>query len=130
MSQAVIPIFNTFIWLTSQNKFHNRESNGFKINLAKCAKQKISDKFYPHFHQVKDEILDVQSSSWYDDILKFRSRMKDIEVIIENLVNSVFSQTPTIDESVEAMAAFYNYAQRDSLKSLFERNTLHVSPVP
>lgn len=53
--------------------------------------------------------------------------MKDIEIVIENLVNSVFEQIPTLEDGVEAMGAFYNYSQRDSLKGLFERKTLFVS---
>ncbi|KAI4471763.1 dynein heavy chain [Holotrichia oblita] len=71
-------------------------------------------------------ILNVQTSEWYDEILKFRGRMKDIEIVIENLVNSVFEQIPTLEDGVEAMGAFYNYSQRDSLKGLFERKTLFV----
>ncbi|XP_017772767.1 PREDICTED: dynein-1-beta heavy chain, flagellar inner arm I1 complex [Nicrophorus vespilloides] len=86
----------------------------------------FSDSLY-EVHAVKTIILDVQSSQWYDEILKFRGRMKDIEIVIENLVNSVFDQIPTVDEGVEALAAFYNYSKRSTLKSLFDRKTLYVT---
>lgn len=71
-------------------------------------------------------ILNVQNSKWFDEILQFRSRMKDIEVIIENLVNTVFTQIPTLDEGVEALASLYNYSHRPNLKTLFERKTQQV----
>lgn len=76
--------------------------------------------------QVRDVILDVQTTDWYDEIVKFRSRMKDIEIVIENIVNSVFDQIPNMEEAVEALASFYNFSKRDTLKPLFERKTLQV----
>lgn len=75
---------------------------------------------------VKDVILNVQITDWYDEILSFRSRMKSIEIVVENIVNSVFDQVPNMQEAVESLAAFYNYSRRDSLKPLFERKTLYV----
>ncbi|XP_071050357.1 dynein axonemal heavy chain 2 isoform X2 [Onthophagus taurus] len=75
---------------------------------------------------VQHLILNVQTSAWYDEILKFRGRMKDIEIVIENLVNSVFEQITTVEDGVEAMGAFFNYIHRDTLKGLFERKTLFI----
>lgn len=71
-------------------------------------------------------ILNVQITDWYDEILSFRTRMKGIEIVVENIVNSVFDQIPNMEEAVEALAAFYNYSRRDTLRPLFERKTLHV----
>lgn len=76
--------------------------------------------------QEKTKILDVQDSSWNDALLKFRSKMKDIEIVIENLVNAIFSEIHTVDEGVEALAALYNYSKRSTLKNLFDRKTHDV----
>lgn len=70
--------------------------------------------------------MDVQDSSWNDEILQFRSRMKDIEIVIENLVNAIFNEIPTVDEGVEALASLYNYSKRKTLKNLFDRKTHRV----
>lgn len=75
---------------------------------------------------MKNIILNVQITDWYDEILLFRSRMKSVEIVVENVVNSVFDQIPNMEEAVEALASFYNYSRRDTLKSLFERKTLQV----
>lgn len=71
-------------------------------------------------------IFDVQNAGWFDEILKFHGRMKDIEIVIENLVNDVFNQITTMDEGVEALASFYNYSLRPTLKTLFDRKTQQV----
>lgn len=95
--------------------------------------ESFCDKIESMFNESLDDVanishmvLDVQNSHWYDEILKFRNRMKDIEVVIENLVNAVFDQISTLDDGVEALGALYNYAQKESLKTLFDRKTHEV----
>ncbi|CAG9772859.1 unnamed protein product [Ceutorhynchus assimilis] len=76
--------------------------------------------------KIKYRILDVQQPEWYDDILKFRTRMKELEVIVENLTNAVFDEIANVEEGIESLAALYNYSKRKSLYSLFEAKTLIV----
>ncbi|KAF7269690.1 hypothetical protein GWI33_017275 [Rhynchophorus ferrugineus] len=76
--------------------------------------------------KVKHIILDVQEAEWYDDILKFRTRMKDVEVVIENLTNAVFDEIANLEEGIETLAAMYNYSKRKTLNSLFDGKTLQV----
>lgn len=75
---------------------------------------------------VKSTILNVQAASWLDDILKFKSRMKDIEVVLENLTNAVFENVANLEDGIEALAAFYTYQKRKTLSSLFDSKTLEV----
>lgn len=77
--------------------------------------------------KVKHMILDVQQAQWYDDILKFRTRMKDIETVIENLTNAVFDEIANVEEGIESLAAMYNYSKRKTLFSLFDGKTLLVN---
>ncbi|XP_066252128.1 LOW QUALITY PROTEIN: dynein axonemal heavy chain 2 [Euwallacea similis] len=76
---------------------------------------------------VKHRILDVQKTEWYDDILKFRTRMKDIEVVVENLTNAVFDEIANVEEGIESLAALYNYTKRETLLPLFDDKTLQAS---
>ncbi|KAJ8920059.1 hypothetical protein NQ315_011713 [Exocentrus adspersus] len=76
--------------------------------------------------KIKHRIFDVQAAEWYDDILKFRTRMKDIEVVVENLANSVFDNVANLEEGIESLAAMHNYTQRRTLISFFEKKTLLV----
>ncbi|KAK9890592.1 hypothetical protein WA026_011959 [Henosepilachna vigintioctopunctata] len=71
-------------------------------------------------------IFDVQVADWYDEILKFRSKMKDIEVVMENLTNAVFDEVGNVEEGIESLGAMFNYSKRKTLHSLFEGKTLFV----
>jgi hypothetical protein len=75
---------------------------------------------------VKSIILDVQESQWYDQMLQFKNRMKDIEVVIENLTNALFEEVANVEEGIESLAALYNYSKRESLKPLFDGKTQFV----
>lgn len=59
-------------------------------------------------------------------MLQFKNRMKDIEVVIENLTNAVFEEIANLEEGIESLAAFHNYSKRDSLKALFDNKTVFV----
>ncbi|XP_050561707.1 dynein axonemal heavy chain 2 [Spodoptera frugiperda] len=91
---------------------------------AKC--EKIERMFFAALLDVKavgNTILDVQAPSWYDDILAFRTIIKDIEIIIENLVDTVFEGVNHVEEAVVALYSLNNYSKRKNLKRVFKRKT-------
>ncbi|XP_068632350.1 dynein axonemal heavy chain 2 [Battus philenor] len=79
-----------------------------------------------YVRRVSHTILDVQAPSWYDDILQFRTTIKDIEIIIENLVESVFEGVNHVEEAVVALYSLHTYSKRQNLKRIFKRKTAQV----
>lgn len=53
--------------------------------------------------------------------------MKDIEVIMGNLMVSVFEQVENLEEGVHALQAFYRYSKRDALRPLYDQKITAVS---
>jgi hypothetical protein len=53
--------------------------------------------------------------------------MKELEVIIENLMVSVFEQVVNVEDGVCALQAFFHYAKRDAIRPLFQKKTVEVS---
>ncbi|CAH0714647.1 unnamed protein product, partial [Brenthis ino] len=95
---------------------------------AKC--DQIEHMFHNALDNVKavaHNILDVQAPSWYDDILQFRTVIKDIEIIIENLVESVFEGVNHVEEAVVALFSLHNYSKRNNLRRIFKRKTAEAS---
>ncbi|XP_063358685.1 dynein axonemal heavy chain 2 isoform X1 [Cydia amplana] len=79
-----------------------------------------------HVRAVSATILDVQAPSWYDEILQFRTVVKDVEIIIENLVETVFEGVNQLEEAVVALFSLNNYSRRKSLRRIFKRKTAEV----
>lgn len=71
-------------------------------------------------------IFDVHHSMWNDDMFTFRTEMKDLEIIIENLVTSIFVKLNNVQEALEDFQSFYSYMNRDKLKALFDSKTSEV----
>jgi hypothetical protein len=53
--------------------------------------------------------------------------MKDIEMILQNLMISVFEQVANLEEGVHGLQAFYYYSRRDALHPLYDQKTIAVS---
>ncbi|XP_076651590.1 dynein heavy chain 2, axonemal kl-2 [Halictus rubicundus] len=88
--------------------------------------QKIERLFHEALQEIKQnshKIFDVLHGTWQEDMFAFRSELKDLEVIIENLVTSAFVGMNNVQEGVEDLQGFYNYMNREKLKPLFEAKT-------
>ncbi|KAG5316465.1 DYH2 protein, partial [Acromyrmex insinuator] len=85
--------------------------------------QKIERLFYDALSKIEAisyKIFSVHESTWHDDMTIFRTEMKDLEIIIENLIAIVFMNINNIHEGIENLRSFYNYLNRKNLKFLFD----------
>lgn len=74
------------------------------------------------------KILDVREATWHDDMFAFRTKMKDLEIIIENLMNAVFKNMNNVRQGIANLYGFNIYMKRESLKALFDSMRSHVIP--
>ena len=65
---------------------------------------------------VKRTILDVKATGWYDDYNRFRSGVKELEVMVQNVINSAFLTVTTVQEGVELLEVFFSLAKREVYK--------------
>lgn len=54
----------------------------------------------------------------------------NLQIIIENLVETVFEGVNHVEEAVVALYSLNNYSKRKSLKRIFKRKTAEVSSLP
>lgn len=91
--------------------------------------EKIETIFLEHLEVLKlkaDKILDVQEVTWHDYIFTFRTDMKDLESMIENLVNAVFKDMNNVREGISNLYGLQIYVNRENLKTLFDATTTSV----
>ena len=58
------------------------------------------DKYLMGLMAVRKTILNVKCSTWHDDYIKFWAGIKDLEVIIQNVINSSFRSITSVEEGV------------------------------
>lgn len=91
--------------------------------------QKIERLFYDSLSKIEEnshKIFAVHESTWHDDMIVFRNEMRDLEIMIENLIAIVFMNVNNIQEGVENLRSFYSYLNRKNLKLLFDSKNSSV----
>lgn len=63
----------------------------------------------------------------YANSTRFRKRVRDIEIIVDNLVAAAFENVKNVEEGIDVLWATYQYAKRPNLKNLFQKKTFQVS---
>lgn len=91
--------------------------------------QNIERLFYEALNKIEansHKIFAVHESTWHDDMIIFRNEMRDLEIMIENLIATVFMDVNNVQEGIEDLRSFYNYLNRKNLKSLFDSKNTSV----
>ena len=68
---------------------------------------------YAGLKSVRRTILDVQSTSWHDEYLRFRTGVKELEVMVQNVIKGIFITVTTVEEGVEILEVFTDMASRE-----------------
>jgi len=76
--------------------------------------------------RVKNSILDVKATSWHEDYNKFRIGIKEMEVMIINVINSTFETVTYVEQGVEILDAFMHLSAREVSKNLFKSGFLNI----
>ncbi|XP_067117224.1 dynein axonemal heavy chain 2-like [Osmerus mordax] len=75
---------------------------------------------------VSKGILDVKNTSWHDDYNRFRAGVKDLEVMMQNLISSAFDTVNTVEEGVQLLEVFQHLSAREAIKRTIDRKTVVV----
>ena len=71
--------------------------------------------------RVKNSILDVKATTWHEDYNKFRSAVKEMEVMIINVINAAFDTVTYVEQGVEILDAFMHLSAREVRSLLMAR---------
>ncbi|XP_076240945.1 dynein heavy chain 2, axonemal kl-2 [Calliopsis andreniformis] len=91
--------------------------------------QKIERLFHEALQRIEQnshKILDVTQGTWHEHMFAFRAELKDLEIIIENLVPTVFKELNNVQEGIEDLQGFCNYMNRENLKPLFNAKSNQI----
>ena len=85
--------------------------------------------FGKHLRVLKDRkstILDVKATSWHDDYNRFRSGVKDLEVMIQNAINTAFDTVTTVEQGVEILDVFAHLQNREAIRRTIDKKTIEI----
>ncbi|KAL5251273.1 hypothetical protein ACHWQZ_G016836 [Mnemiopsis leidyi] len=91
--------------------------------------REIEDAFEKNLNilrKVKVTILDVKSTAWHDAYNKFRMGVKDLEVMMQNVISSAFETVTTVDSGVQVLDVFQHLSSREAIKRTIDKKTVDV----
>ncbi|KAK2576896.1 hypothetical protein KPH14_005521 [Odynerus spinipes] len=91
--------------------------------------QKIERLFLESLQKIESnshKIFNVLHVAWQNIMFTFHTEVRELEIIIENLVGSVFVDINNVQEGVENLRGFYNYMNREKLQELFDNKTVEI----
>jgi len=71
------------------------------------------EKYLGNLKAVKKGILNVKNTRWHDDYNKFRAGIKDLEIMMQNVITSAFEVATTVQEGVELLDIFEQFNSRE-----------------
>ena len=69
--------------------------------------------------KVKKTILNVKATSWHENYNKFRSAVKEMEVMVINVINATFETVTYVEQGVEILDAFMQFSTREVTLAAF-----------
>ncbi|KAJ3325086.1 Dynein heavy chain 2, axonemal, partial [Blyttiomyces sp. JEL0837] len=75
---------------------------------------------------IRKYILDVKATRWHDDFNAFKQGVKDLEVMMQNVIISAFEGAMTVETGVELLEIFHHLAKREAIKRSVEKKTADV----
>lgn len=88
------------------------------------------EKHLQRLRSLKSGILDVKSPEWHDEYNRFRAGVKDLEVMVQNLISSAFETVRTVESGVMLLEIFQHLGTRESIKRAIDRKTAEVCHPP
>jgi dynein heavy chain len=117
-----------------QVQFARKENKGVKIPLPVFGGYKGSevvksfealetafDKLINQLWLKKAFILDVKAGQWHDEYNIFKNGVKDLELMIQNIITLAFEDVSGIRAYIELLDTFFYIAKRNSIKRMVEK---------
>ncbi|XP_065175861.1 dynein axonemal heavy chain 2-like isoform X2 [Sycon ciliatum] len=104
--------------------FHG--TNGPHIAHGLTEVEHAFDKVLEPLAAVKAYALDVKATGWQNAYNRFRLGVKDLEVMVQNLMTSAFQLTSTVAEGVDLLEVFFHFSTRESIRRTLDKTTMRV----
>ena len=89
----------------------------------------IEETFRKNLHNLmkaENAILDVKNTSWHEVFTRFRTAVKELEVMVQNLITSAFDTVKSVDDGVMLLKVFGHFKSREAIKRTIDKKTVDV----
>jgi dynein heavy chain len=88
--------------------------------------EKSFEKLLMKLWGIKDYILDVKETHWHDEYGLFKQAIKDLEVMMQNIVQMAMEDKGMLTRSLEMLEIFHSLAKREAIRRTVEKKASEV----
>lgn len=86
---------------------------GPSINRMLTEIETAFEKHLQELRKVQHTILNVKATTWHEDYNRFRSAVKDLEVMMTNVITYAFDAVKTVEQGVEVLDVYTHLNSRE-----------------
>lgn len=86
---------------------------GPSINRMLTEIETAFEKHLQELQKVQNIILNVKATTWHEDYNRFRSAIKDLEVMMTNVITYAFDAVKTVEQGVEVLDVYTHLNSRE-----------------
>ena len=86
---------------------------GPSINRMLTEIETAFEKHLQELRKVQHTILNVKATTWHEDYNRFRSAVKDLEVMMTNVITYAFDAVRTVEQGVEVLDVYTHLNSRE-----------------
>ncbi|CAF0814718.1 unnamed protein product [Didymodactylos carnosus] len=99
---------------------------GPAINRMLTEIETAFDKHLQELRKVQHTILNVKATTWHEDYNRFRSAVKDLEVMMTNVITFAFDAVKTVEQGVEVLDVFTHLNSREAIRRTLDKKTVEL----
>ncbi|KAA3679117.1 dynein heavy chain, axonemal [Paragonimus westermani] len=98
-------------------------ARGPELEILLKTIEQMFGKLMRNLYDKRASILDVKATSWHDDYNRFRVGIKDLEVMMQNAINTAFESVTNIQQGVEILDVFAHLQTRETIRRTIDNKT-------
>ena len=110
--RAVLPVFGGHAGSETEKSLHEIEAT-FEAAIS-------------HLRSLDYDVLNVKATNWHYDYAAFKNTLKDLEVMMANVMGSAFDCVASVASAVELLEHFHSLAVRPAMKTALDRKVVEL----
>ncbi|MCJ8731422.1 hypothetical protein PDJAM_G00199410 [Pangasius djambal] len=84
------------------------------------------DKSLQNLYSECEGIFELKNTTWHDSFNRFRSAVKELELMMQNLINTAFMTVKRVEHGVQLLDLFHHFSAREAIRWTLDRQTKEV----
>ncbi|TSK77047.1 Dynein heavy chain 2, axonemal [Bagarius yarrelli] len=71
-------------------------------------------------------VFELKSTTWHESLNRFRSAVKELELMVQKLISTAFSTVKTVEHGIQLIDLFRHFSTREAIRQTLEKQTKEV----